>query len=42
MNNLSRSKESSCMEDKYKVVLLGDVGVGKSSIVERLKHNRFD
>lgn len=33
---------TSSSQEKFKIVMLGDMGVGKSSIVERLIYDRFD
>jgi GTPase SAR1 family protein len=33
---------TSSTQEKFKIVMLGDMGVGKSSIVERLISDRFD
>ena len=34
-------KESEEKEKKYKIVMLGDQNVGKTSIINRFKHNKF-
>ena len=40
MHNLSSTTSGG--KTKYKMVLLGDCGVGKSSIIEKYIHGNFD
>ena len=41
MSNTNNSIYEKCLIERFKIILIGDASVGKTSVLQRFLHNRF-